>query len=412
MSCKKELAALAFGSLAVLGVMVTPVSAQRLSPLLQQPGVFRPNNPFANAFTPIPQLAPALSPFALSTVPGVGLSAATTAPFSGYSLSTSPGMTDPFNPAFGGGGYGYPSFPGFGPGGVGYGAGQALQGAAAYTTAQGEYWKSIQQARITREQSRQMAIDTARKQIQFEAWYETVRPTAPRMREAEAATELDRARREPPATEVWSGRSLNELLRSVVRAGRDKNRGPQILLNNDTLQHLNLTDKTGGNAGMLKMTDKEGKLALYWPIGLEGADFQEPRQRLTQNLREAVDALRGNGRPSATTVKDIQNDFKSLNDKLSNSADELSPSQYIEATRYMKQLDQAIRLLRDQRAANAFNGNWKAKGETVSELVDYMDKGGLEFGAATPGDEGAYTAMFQALRAYESGLQLALNQQR
>ena len=51
-------------------------------------------------------------------------------------------------------------------------------------------------------------------------------------------------------------------------------------------------------------------------------------------------------------MKDIKGDFKALTDRLSESADELSPSQYIEARRFLNQLGAAIRALSDPKVAN------------------------------------------------------------
>jgi hypothetical protein len=111
-------------------------------------------------------------------------------------------------------------------------------------------------------------------------------------------------------------------------------------------------------------------------------------------------------------LKDIESDVKTLNSKLDDrdTANELSPSQYIEARRYMTQVEQAVKALRSPSAANYFNDTWKAQGRTVSELVETMSKNGLSFAPATQGDEAAYTALYQALRAFEGGLQVAVNQ--
>jgi len=103
-------------------------------------------------------------------------------------------------------------------------------------------------------------------------------------------------------------------------------------------------------------------------------------------------------------LKDIRGDFKALNDKLNESADELSPSQYIEARRFLNQLSAAIKALSDPKVANYFNNTWNARGSNVAELVSHMTKQGLTFAPAAPGDEAAYRAVYDALRTFEAGL--------
>jgi hypothetical protein len=337
----------------------------------------------------------------LSTSPyggGYG-STLSTSPYGGYSMSTSPYGGNFANSSYGGGWGSYDP--------------TGLQGLASYTQAQGNYKIQIMQARLLREQARQANIDTARKQIQFEAWYESMKMTAPKLRDQEMATALDRARKDPPATEIWSGTSLNELLRSIQKVGRNNLKsGPQVDLSDVNLDAVNLTDKTGqGNAGMLKAETKDGKLAMYWPSAFETPGFSEPAKQLTQSLSEAVAALKKKEKPASTTLKDVQNNYRILSDKLTATAstDELSPSQYIEAKRYLRQLDQAIKALNDPKASNYFD-DWKAKGRTVSELVDHMMKNGLSFAPATSGDEAAYSALYQALRQFEGGLTQKVSQ--
>jgi len=348
-------------------------------------------NPYMNALATTPSLAG----YGLSTVAGTnpylgGAASLSTSPYGGgYSLSTTPGggASSPY-------GY-YPPYSYIPPTAANY------MGLASLTQAQGQYWKDISQARITRETSRQMALDTARKTIELERWYEATRPTSNQLRDKELATELDRARKDPPATDVWSGRSLNELLRSIKATGAI-NRGPNLPLDDDTLKHINLTTGTSGNIGMLK---DDGRLA--WPLPLKEAQFAELQKSLDKNLRRAVADLKGKDPVDSALLNDINKQFKELNDKLGGSTDELSPGQYIEAKRYLNQLSSAIKALQDPKAPNYFNNTWNAKGKNAAELVANMSKEGLMFAPAAPGDEGAYTALYQVLRTFEAGLQMS-----
>jgi hypothetical protein len=82
----------------------------------------------------------------------------------------------------------------------------------------------------------------------------------------------------------------------------------------------------------------------------------------------------------------------------------LSPQQYIEARQHLNKVRPAIRALNDPLVSNYFNNNWTARGRTVSELIENMRVAGLRFAPAAPGDESAYLALYQALRAFEAGL--------
>jgi hypothetical protein len=340
----------------------------------------------------------AANPYALSTVGGFNPYLASTAAMSNspYSLSTMGGGGYGGMGGYGAGMFGY----GYTPNSVGYG--YALMGIADYTRASGQYWKDIQQARMSREKVSQEQIETARRRIQFEAWYETMRPTAPKMRDAEMATDLDRARKDPPDSEIASGRVLNTLLKSIQNSGK-LNKAASPSLEDDTLKHINLTGGTSsGNVGMLKSGGN-----LNWPEALETNTYDEARKRLTRNLKLAVDTIKDREPLPAALRRDIAGDYKTINDKLNESADDLSPSDYIESRRFLNQLNSAIKALSDPKVANYFNNTWNAKGKNVAELIDHMTKEGLTFAPATSGDDAAYKALYVALRNFEGGLQNA-----
>jgi hypothetical protein len=342
------------------------------------------------------------NPYALSTVgnynPYLANSASLSQLTNPYGLSTTPSYNNaalPYYPPY--------MYGGLGPTGsslMGYG--YALQGMASLTSANAQYWKDIQTASLQREGVRQAALDTARRRIEFEAWYDTVRPTAPKMRDKELATDLDTARRSATNTDILSGKALNTLLGSIQKSGR-LNSGPPVAIEESALKGVNLTGGSSpGGVGMLKDGGK-----LSWPEGLREPTFDESRRRLQENLVLAVLGVKDGEAVPSSRLADIRRDFKTLTDKLEDSANELLPSQYIEASRYLRQLGTAIKALTDTKVANYFNNTWQARGKSAAELAAYLTKEGLMFAPATPGDEAAYRAVYDALRAYEAGLQLA-----
>lgn len=331
------------------------------------------------------------NPYALSTVGGynpyLGTGSLTSlSPNTGYGLST---LSTPFYSPF------FP--PPFGDPGVGLG--YTYQGIASMTQAAGQYQKDIQQARITREYSRQAAIDTARRRIEFELWKESIRPTYAKLREKEQAVELDLAR-DAQDNDITSGKALNTLLRSIQNVGTSKlNRGPQIDLAETTLKNLNLSGGGTGNVGLLKNP------VLAWTEALTDDSFKEPRLRFTKLLRQAADTLKDREEVPERILKDLRADYKTMSDDLDKRAIEFTTSQYIEARKYLNQLNAALRALSDPNTRKHFDSTWAAKGRTVALLIEDMTKDGLTFNAATPGNEAAYRAMYRAMQAFESGLQ-------
>jgi hypothetical protein len=126
-------------------------------------------------------------------------------------------------------------------------------------------------------------------------------------------------------------------------------------------------------------------------------------------MEEAVQKLKFN--PDAAVpaglVRDMQNDLARLDQRLNDGAGDLSPSQYIEARRYLNQVGDAVAALSDPKVGSYFNQSWSGKARNVAELVNFLSRSGLRFAPATPGDEPAYTALHRALADFDAGLQQA-----
>jgi len=365
--------------------------------------------PYAMGYNPYPQIAyptaPALpippilrDPYALSTIAGNSPYQQSTGSLgnSPYSLSTT-GSTGapPYVPPYSYGGYGA-------YGGYQDPLGSALQGTAALTSAAGQFQKNLQEARISRETSRQMSLDTTRRRIELERWYESTRPTAQQLRDREAAQALESARKDAPEADVNSGRALNVLLNSIQKNGQ-LNLGPNVPLDEDTLKNVNIAGASAvGNVGMLKDVTK-----ISWPEALQDSAYDDARKRVNQNLALAVTTLKDGDPVPDNALRDLRAGYKTMSDKLNDDTNELSAAQYIEARRFLNQLNQAIRALGDKNVVKYFNKQWTPKGENVAELVAHMSKEGLNFAAATPGDQAAYKALYLAMRQFEAGLATA-----
>jgi hypothetical protein len=257
-----------------------------------------------------------------------------------------------------------------------------------------------QQARVLRQEALRSSGD-ARRKILDEAVYEQgLRPDAEKVRLESPTAALARARNNPPMTEVWSGRSLNVLLRHLGQQQGKGEKGTNVPLGEDLLRWLNLTPSDRRvNLGLLKNNGR-----LQWPVSLQGNAFKEAREVMDRKAVQAVNSLRQNKPPDRATVDAMRAALESLDEQLTASLGALSPSEYIEARRYLNLLRDAITGLQDANAARYFNANWMSQARGVADLVRFMAANALQFAPATPGDEPAYRALYQALAAYDAGL--------
>ena len=180
--------------------------------------------------------------------------------------------------------------------------------------------------------------------------------TAPQMRERELATELDRARKSSPPTEIWSGKALNELLRSIQHS--KLNRAQSQALDEDILKKINLTDGTShGNVGMLK-----GGGNLDWPDSLKEPPFDKAHPP-GATLRIAVGQLQRNEPLEPSWLQDINADFKELNKSLGDKAGDLSPAQYIETKALPQSVGECdqVRCLPRRRPTTSTTGSPRAR---------------------------------------------------
>jgi hypothetical protein len=299
--------------------------------------------------------------------------------------------------------YGGAYSPGFNPWGVwpAYGnwnpyAG-VLNGYANVISASGQYWNDIQQARILREQARREAMRTNRMRVQQEIEYERMRPTALTQRARERTTAIEWARKYAPSTEIWSGRTLNVLLKSAIDSGRI-DEGPSIPLDSDTLRGINLKEKASvGNVGLLKNGPK-----LQWPMSLQEPMFDSARARFAKNLDEVLRQLPRAGGLQRKTYRDLQDDLKKLNEILNENVSNLSTNDWIRGRQYLNQLRDVVRGLSDPRVRVSFDRSWVNKIHSVGGLVRFMKDKGLEFApAAAAGDNASYSALYLALRSFE-----------
>lgn len=274
-----------------------------------------------------------------------------------------------------------------------------LRGTADVINAQGKYLVSTQQAYLMKEQVRAAQIDNRRRI--FDEWlYERANtPSLNDEREKQIREEVRRSRNDPPLPEIWSAKALNDLLSDAQKLQGKRITGPNVPLDEEVLKKINFTKGDGSNFGLLK---NDGKLT--WPLALRGMDgTRELREDLQAAVSKAYGEAKEGKNVDPNTLQKIDDYTTKLNGMLVKNVGSVPFAQYSEAKSYLKQLDDATKVLKKGDAGEFINGNFTPKAATVGELVDFMSRKGLQFAPATGNEQAAYLAIHKALVNYDVG---------
>jgi len=281
-----------------------------------------------------------------------------------------------------------------------FNTGSYLHGAASVIDAQGRYVKNLQQAYLLREQVRAAQLENRRRVFEQDRFERANTPTLEEQREFRRQQEFWRSWNDPPLTEIWSGKALNDILREVQRARSEHGYlGPFVPLDPELVRHINVT---AGNAGSIGVFRQGADLA--WPLPLQRDTFDKERAEIDKLAREAVKQV-ASGKPDVQTLDSLSQANVRLRARLRENVRALSSTDYIQALRFVNQLISSTSSLKAPGAANFFS-NWVLTAQSVGELVEQMTKKGLRFAPAAVGDEAHYTALHRALVAYASALPL------
>jgi hypothetical protein len=259
---------------------------------------------------------------------------------------------------------GYAGATGYGTGGYGTGSPSAyssyndpysgfLRGSGDVIRSQGKLVLELEQAKQTHEKARQARIETRRKLFD-EIMYERAHtPTFTELREKAIADNLRRSQNSAPVTEIWSAKALNDILADLKKLHGKNVREPRIELDAQTLRQINVVAAGSGNIGLLR---NEGRLT--WPLGLRDLqpadDSKDVRKSLDADAIEAVSQATS-GKVNPGTIKDLQANVNKLHRLLARNVNEVPTNAYIEAKRFLNNLDDAIRALQDPNVNNYFN---------------------------------------------------------
>src|SRR5262249_19264789 len=195
------------------------------------------------------------------------------------------------------------------------------RGAGDVIKSEGEFMTSQQQAYLQREQVRQAKIASRRKAFDENLYERAKAPTLEDERERARIENLRRSRNDPPVTEIWSGKALNDLLLAIQQQFNRKIEGPNVPLEESVVRHINVTgSQSGGSLGLLR---NDGR--LDWPFTLRTSQFKSEREKLDQLAYTAYKQA-GSNSVDADTIQGMTSAVDSLMAQLKRNVDSISPN--------------------------------------------------------------------------------------
>jgi hypothetical protein len=268
--------------------------------------------------------------------------------------------------------------------------GSMLRGSADVISAQSRYLVTLQEAQLLREQVQ--ALRTANRRSAFDHYlYVRERaPTPEQLRAEERAQRLDRARNEPPVTEILSAGALNELLADLQQATLTSVQ--DLPIDAALVRYVNFTTaRDSSNIGLLRNCN------LRWPRLLAEETFETARDRLNLKIGAAIEQAKSGVTLDRQALVSMSDDIDALHLQLRGRVSDVAAPQFIEGKRFLNQLGDAVKALEQPDAIRFLSGSYDFKGQTVNELVKFMTENGLWFAPATGGDEPAYRAVHHSL---------------
>ena len=284
------------------------------------------------------------------------------------------------------------------------GPGLFLMGGADVMRAYGTVITKQEEARIMREQWKREKLKTEKDAFDLRMYIRNNTPTWTEEQTKVAKHTLVRLQKFSTPSEIVEGRSLNYLLKDV-----DQNRGKatvtEIPLGSEVLRHLNVKPSGQDTYSLGILRDK-----ITLPSALLDLMPAEDRQKLEERASALSKAALVGKEADRAMLKDFKLQIADTLDKLIKKANTFGTPEYMEAKRFLADLENA-RVAIDRGSANVQVAYQqmvsKNEIETVNQLIKTMIDRGWQFAPATQADEAAYRALHSALVQYD----VALNQQ-
>lgn len=278
-------------------------------------------------------------------------------------------------------------------------AGGYLEGIASIIQAQGQFALDQQQALLEREKVVAARLNNRRQRLEQWLWERENLPTLEDDRERFRLENLRRARNDPPITEIWSGKALNDLLLDLERitsAGGSAAAG--VPLEPELLAKINVTSgKADGNVALFRAE------RIPWPHLLRRPEFAADVASIEELKARAVAQASAGQRISFEVVEGMRRHYLKLRRTLTELARLLgdkatwTPHEYIQASQFLNHFNNGLTVLQEPDGADYLSDKLVPKARTVGDLVKYMKDHGLRFAPSTAGQERFYTALHQKL---------------
>ncbi len=209
---------------------------------------------------------------------------------------------------------------------------------------------------------------------------------------------------------LMSGEYLNRIGMAIGDAEKRGGRGPTPQFGPQLLEEIRFAGSPAADAFMV--IRRAGN--LEFPSAFASIPALTALQpALEQDIVAVASPVRIGKPADPLKVAKFEADVKKAQQALTPELANLPFEEAVAARRFLNQLDSAAKVLRDQRqVAGLFNPQWETAGVSVEDLVKFMDKHKIRFGAGEANAVEAYLAVHQGFSNYLFVLEQSIPQKK
>ncbi len=206
------------------------------------------------------------------------------------------------------------------------------------------------------------------------------------------AADIAQALSPPHEQLITSGEALNTLLHALRTIDLRSVEGAAVYLPPDLVRELRFAGPKGELVNLLR---RAGNLSVPAVFHHEAA--RNAKDAFERDFAAIALAILGGKAPERSAIARLEASLQRLEAVSAEQIRLLPFDDAIAARRFLNQMTQAVRLLKNANIAQLWNGNWDALGLSAAELVRHMIKHDLGFAAASSEGDAAYVALHRAL---------------
>jgi hypothetical protein len=218
----------------------------------------------------------------------------------------------------------------------------------------------------------------------------------------DAPPELQKALSITDEGDIVSGEPLNHILVASVALEKKGAKAAGVALPPDLLSEVNF----GGSASAEALNTLRHAGKLQFTSLFESDKMRVVRDDLEKAL-SAVAVTASTGKPvNQVTLARLTDEVQRARDKVSLVSRDKPFEEALAARRFLNDLDNVAKVLKDNSMAGLLDARWATEGSTVPDLIRHMAKYKVLFGPAPRDGSGAeaYVAMHKGLAAYHAVL--------